>query len=180
MSSTYLYEQILFTLELNCLFTILFFHSIVGSCVDDTRELPDTMLNFIRKHPLMDSNVPHDAQGPVFYQKDVVFTKIIVDEVLKKTSYGSIDQRFKIYYAGTEDGRVFKVARWKSSESRFQSRLLDIISVTEPEPIRAMALSKKSKMLIVTTDYGIKQVPTEDNCKKQYQNCVQCVHDPYW
>ena len=116
----------------------------------------------------MDLDVPHDAHGPVFYQKDVVFTKIIVDEVFKKTSYGSIDQRFKIYYAGTEDGRVFKVARWKSSE-RFQSRLLDIISVTEPEPIRAMALSKKSKMLIVTTDYGIKQVPTEDNCKKQYQ-----------
>jgi len=150
-----------------------------GSCVDDTRELPDTMLNFIRKHPLMDLDVPHDAHGPVFYQKDVVFTKIIVDEVFKKTSYGSIDQQFNIYYAATEDGRVFKVARWKSSENRFQSRLLDIISVTEPEPIRAMALSKKSKMLIVSTDYGIKQVPTEDNCKKQYQNCVQCVHDPY-
>ena len=67
------------------------------------------MLNFIRKHPLMDLDVPHDAHGPVFYQKDVVFTKIIVDEVFKKTSYGSIDQRFNIYYAATEDGRVFKV-----------------------------------------------------------------------
>ena len=34
-------------------------------------------------------------------------------------------------------------------------------------------------MLIVSSDYGIKQVPTEENCKKQYKNCVQCVHDPY-
>ena len=56
-----------------------------GSCVDDTRELPDNVLNFIRKHPLMNSDVPHDADGPAFYQKDVIFTKIVVDEVLVST-----------------------------------------------------------------------------------------------
>jgi len=53
-----------------------------GKCVTDTRELPDTVLNFIRKHPLMDSDVPHDAEGPAFSAKDVTFTKIAVDQVL--------------------------------------------------------------------------------------------------
>merc|ERR1712038_2072003 len=53
------------------------------------------------------------------------------------------------------------------------------MDVTYPEPIRAMALSRQSKMLIVTSDYGIKQVPTEGLCQKRYRNCVQCVHDPY-
>ena len=48
----------------------------------------------------MDSDVPHDADGPVFYQKDIIFTNIIVDEVVKQTSYGSVGQRFMIYYAG--------------------------------------------------------------------------------
>jgi len=52
-----------------------------GKCVADTRELPDTVLNFIRKHPLMDSDVPHDAEGPAFYKRDVVFTKLAVDQV---------------------------------------------------------------------------------------------------
>ena len=151
-----------------------------GSCSDDTRELPDNVLNFIRKHPLMDSDVPHDADGPAFFQKDVVFTKVVVDEVIKQTAYGSVGQKFTIYYAATEDGRIFKVARWPTpATGSYQSRLLDIIVATPQEPIRAMVLSRKSKMLIITTDYGVKQIPTEGNCKKQYKNCVQCVHDPY-
>ena len=88
--------------------------------------------------------------------------------------------RFAIYYAGTADGRIFKVARWPTANAGdFQSRLLDVIYVTHPEPIRAMALSRKSKMLIVTSDYGIKQLPTEGLCSTRYKNCVQCVHDPY-
>jgi hypothetical protein len=54
-----------------------------GTCVPDTRQLPDTVLNFIRKHPLMDGNVPHDANGPPpFYARDVTFTKLTVDEVI--------------------------------------------------------------------------------------------------
>ena len=72
------------------------------------------------------------------------------------------------------------MARWPTANAGdFQSRLLDVIYVTHPEPIRAMALSRKSKMLIVTSDYGIKQLPTEGLCSTRYKNCVQCVHDPY-
>jgi hypothetical protein len=147
-----------------------------GTCVQDTRELPDNVLNFIRQHPLMDDDVPHDAEGPAFYQKDVAFTKVVVDDQVKPASYG---QKFLVYYAGTDDGRIFKVARWQTSSGSYKSRLLDILYATTPEPIRAMALSRKSKMLIVTSDYGIKQIPVADICSKQYKNCVQCVHDPY-
>ncbi len=52
-----------------------------GSCVPDTRTLPDTVLNFIRKHPLMDGDVPHEAGegGPVFYRRGVQFTRLAVD-----------------------------------------------------------------------------------------------------
>ena len=57
-----------------------------GKCVADTRDLPDTVLNFIRKHPLMDSDVPHDAEGPAFYKRDVTFTKLAVDQVSQELS----------------------------------------------------------------------------------------------
>ena len=147
-----------------------------GSCAQDTKYLPDTVLNFIRQHPLVDSNVPHDSRSPAFYQKDVIFTKISVDQVTKSGSYGQV---FTIYYAGTDDGRIFKIARWPTPTGTYESRLLDIFSVTSGEPIRAMVLSQKSKMLIVTSDYGIKQISTENLCNSRYKNCVQCVHDPY-
>lgn len=143
-----------------------------GSCVQDTKSLPDTVLNFIRQHPLMDSDVAHDAQEPAFYQKDLIFTKIQVQQLTKN------GQRFDIIYAATADGRLFKVSRWPLPNGLWKSRLLDIMEVTVPHPVRAMALSPKSEMLILTSDYGLKQVPIKD-CSRRYKNCVQCVHDPH-
>merc|ERR1712241_705625 len=52
-----------------------------GSCVEDTRELPDRVLNFMRTHPLMDEDVGNQGQAPVFYKRDVIFTNIVVDKV---------------------------------------------------------------------------------------------------
>ena len=52
-----------------------------GTCVEDTRELPDRVLNFIRTHPLMDSTVAHQGGAPVFYKRDVIFTNLVVDRV---------------------------------------------------------------------------------------------------
>lgn len=51
-----------------------------GTCVDDTSNLPDTVLNFIRSHPLMDKAVNHEHSNPVFYKRDLVFTKLVVDK----------------------------------------------------------------------------------------------------
>lgn len=51
-----------------------------GTCVDDTSSLPDTVLNFIRSHPLMDKAVNHEHSNPVFYKRDIVFTKLVVDK----------------------------------------------------------------------------------------------------
>lgn len=152
-----------------------------GSCVDDTRQLPDTVLNFIRKHPLMDSDVPHDAQGPAFYKRDVIFTKIAVDDQVTTTAhrYGDKEQ-YTVYYAGTNDGHIYKVARWRGATGKFQSRLLDVLPAVTPEPVRALALSRKLKMLYVTSDSVIKQIPLGGpTCTARYKNCVQCVHDPY-
>ena len=52
-----------------------------GTCVEDTRELPDRVLNFILTHPLMGSTVAHKGGSPVFYKRDMVFTNLVVDKV---------------------------------------------------------------------------------------------------
>lgn len=51
-----------------------------GTCVNDTSNLPDTVLNFIRSHPLMDKAVNHEHNNPVYYKRDLVFTKLVVDK----------------------------------------------------------------------------------------------------
>ena len=51
-----------------------------GTCTNDTATLPDSVLNFIRKHPLMDKAVDHEFGNPVFYKRDVILTKLVVDK----------------------------------------------------------------------------------------------------
>jgi hypothetical protein len=150
-----------------------------GACVKDTRDLPDTVLNFIRKHSLMDTDVPHDAAGPAFYQRDVTFTKVVVDNEVTVSHFGSQSQEYTIYFAGTNDGRIFKVARWPSRDGLYKSRLLDIINVTAPEPIRAMVISRELKMLYVSSDSSIQQIDIRNRCIVGHSNCVECVRDPH-
>lgn len=52
-----------------------------GLCVNDTQTLPDSVLNFIRGHPLMDSAVAHDNGRPVFFRREVQLQKMVVDVV---------------------------------------------------------------------------------------------------
>lgn len=56
--------------------------------MDDTKSISDTALHFIKSHPLMDTAVPmsnkqneEDEVKPVFYKRDAVFSKLIVDKV---------------------------------------------------------------------------------------------------
>lgn len=91
-----------------------------GECVNDTETLPgkflvtsnietcdwlslwcsiDTVLNFIRSHPLMDSAVAHENGKPVFYKRDLIFTHLVVDKI-RVRSYGN-DQEYTVYYAGS-------------------------------------------------------------------------------
>lgn len=144
-----------------------------GSCVQDTRSLPDTVLNFIRKHPMMHLDVPHDASKPAFVIRDVTLTKILVDH------QATVGQDYTIYYAGSSDGRIFKISRWRKQNGQFESALLDVQDVTSPEPIRAMVISRELRMIYVTSDSLIKQIPIQGACQKSYSNCVECVKDPH-
>ena len=150
-----------------------------GQCVDDTRKLSDTVLNFIRKHPLMDNDVPHDSDGPIFYQRGVMFTTLAVGRVNDGAGSFATNQAFSVYFAGTEDGSVFKVSRWTDhTTGQIKSQLLDKFPVSESgSAVRTLTLSKK--YLFVTTDDSIYQVALDRLCSTRYETCVQCTRDPY-
>ncbi|KAJ8979585.1 hypothetical protein NQ317_019473 [Molorchus minor] len=146
-----------------------------GTCVNDTETLPDTVLNFIRSHPLMDSAVMHENEKPVFFKRDVFFTRLVADKI--KVDIGGAVLDYTVYYAGTNDGRVHKIVEWAKDESS-SSILLDIFDVTPGEPIQTMEISKEHKALYVASDYRVKQVDLV-MCNRRYDNCLRCVHDPY-
>lgn len=70
-----------------------------GTCVNDTETLPDTVLNFIRSHPLMDSAVMHESEKPVFFKRDLFFTRLVVDKI--RVDIGGAIVDYTVYYAGT-------------------------------------------------------------------------------
>jgi len=148
-----------------------------GSCVDDTRELPDRVLNFMRTHPLMDQDVDQQGGAPVFYKRDVVFSHIVVDQVT--TGLYSDKQEYTIFYIGSRTGQVYKVSQWTDQESGKQSSLLlDVFQATlEGEPIMAMEISRRLQMLYMTSDLGVRQVDLS-MCSSRYSSCLQCSRDP--
>ncbi|KAJ8672421.1 hypothetical protein QAD02_003680 [Eretmocerus hayati] len=72
-----------------------------GQCVNDTETLPDTVLNFIRSHPLMDSAVLHEYEKPVFFKRDLLLTKLVVDKV--RVEIDGMDSHFTVFYAGSSE-----------------------------------------------------------------------------
>ena len=82
-----------------------------GACVDDTQALSDSLVTFTRGHPLMDSAVANDNNRPVFYRRDVMFTKIVVDIV-------EIDGlRYTVYFVATNTGHIYKIVEWSNGQS---------------------------------------------------------------
>ncbi|XP_018334945.1 semaphorin-2A, partial [Agrilus planipennis] len=148
-----------------------------GTCVNDTETLPDSVLTFIRSHPLMDSAVMHENEKPVFFKRDIFFTKLVVDKIRVDIGGAVID--YTVYYAGTNDGRVHKIVQWTNvNNGETSSTLLDIFDVTPGESIQVMALSRKHKALFVASDFRVKQIDLV-MCNRRYDNCLRCVHDPY-
>ncbi|CAH0380931.1 unnamed protein product [Bemisia tabaci] len=132
-----------------------------GECVNDTATLPDTVLNFIRSHPLMDEAVGHRDHRPVFYKRDVLFTHLVVD-TLSYDVFGHVLD-YTVYYAGTNTGQVYKVVQWYNDDGEPFSSLLDIFD---------------HKSLYVASDDRIRQIELV-MCNRRYDNCLRCVHDPY-
>ncbi|EDW31848.1 GL10746 [Drosophila persimilis] len=144
-----------------------------GTCVNDTSNLPDTVLNFIRSHPLMDKAVNHEHNNPVYYKRDLVFTKLVVDKI----KIDILNQEYIVYYVGTNLGRIYKIVQYyRNGESL--SKLLDIFEVAPNEAIQVMEISQTRKSLYIGTDHRIKQIDLA-MCNRRYDNCFRCVRDPY-
>ncbi|CAG0887062.1 unnamed protein product [Cyprideis torosa] len=149
-----------------------------GTCVNDTQDLPDSVLNFIRSHALMDEAVSHEHSKPVFFRRDVLFTRLAVDPDPLRHARGRGLPSATVFFAGTSEGRVFKILQFIDEHGESQSQLLDVFDATTPEAITNMDISPEHNSLYVASDNRLRQINMAA-CADRYDTCIQCVRDPH-
>ena len=179
-----------------------------GQCVNDSTTLPESTLNFIKSHSLMDEAVPNaklrmssqqpegvtdfDHGDPLFVKTSLTerLTVIAVDPQIRTPS-GSF---YDVMYVGSTKGKVLKVisaVEDKEATARHPKRKPVIIEEIQlfPQHVAVrniQVLSHKEeadndKKLIVLSDYEVKSLPLHRCSAVQVQSCSACValQDPH-
>ena len=97
---------------------LLYFALFSGSCPNNSKELNDANLNFIKTHPLMNDAVPPFFSAPVLVRTglNVAFTSVAVDAQVTAADGSAYD----VLFVGTSNGRLLKAVNsvsYKSSKN---------------------------------------------------------------
>uniref|UniRef100_A0A8C1RWJ5 Sema domain, transmembrane domain (TM), and cytoplasmic domain, (semaphorin) 6D n=1 Tax=Cyprinus carpio TaxID=7962 RepID=A0A8C1RWJ5_CYPCA len=148
-----------------------------ASSYSSSVQFPDSVLSFIKTHPLMDESVSAINSQPLITSTASRYklTQIVVD-----TAAGPHKNR-SVVFLGSEDGRVLKILTGTQANS---SRLLEDISVFSPthgeRGVLGLELDKEHHALFVAFSSCIIRVPLSrcaqhGTCKRR---CLH-THDPY-
>ena len=176
-----------------------------GQCVNDSTSLPESTLNFIKSHSLMDEAIPNaklrmnsqDPEGVTdFDHGEPLFVKTSLNERLTviavdpqvRTPSGAF---YDVMYVGSTKGKVLKVVsavEEKESTKRDAKRKPVIIEEIQVFPnhvavrnIQVLSSSTseeeetEAKKLIVLSDFEVKSVPLHRCSAVQVQTCSGCV-----
>lgn len=151
-----------------------------GSCVEDSRTLSDTAINFIKTHPLMDKAVPSFLARPILIRVSLQyrFSAIAVHPQVQAMN----GNKYDVMFVGTDDGRVIKAVNVASNEGDFDSSMdeysrspvrtavISEVQVLPPGvPIKQMHVALTTEKLIVASGDMIKAV-TLSHCSN-VQSC---------
>ncbi|KAK2887781.1 hypothetical protein Q8A67_016009 [Cirrhinus molitorella] len=153
-----------------------------ASSYSSSVQFPDSVLSFIKTHPLMDESVPSINSQPLITSTASRYklTQIVVD-----TAAGPHKNR-TVVFLGSEEGRVLKILTGTQGNSSHSSRLLEDIDVFNPSQcsgerrVLGLELDKEHHALFVAFSSCIIRVPLSrcaqhTTCKRR---CLH-THDPY-
>ncbi|XP_067267436.1 semaphorin-6C isoform X4 [Chanodichthys erythropterus] len=153
-----------------------------ASSFSSSVHFPDSVLTFIKTHPLMDESVPSVNSQPLITNTASRYklTQIVVD-----TAAGPHKNR-TVVFLGSEDGRVLKVLTSIQGNSSHGSRLLEDIDVFNPTQcsgerrVLGLELDKEHHALYVAFSSCIIRVPLS-RCTRHATCKSRCLytHDPY-
>uniref|UniRef100_A0A8C1ZHL5 Sema domain-containing protein n=1 Tax=Cyprinus carpio TaxID=7962 RepID=A0A8C1ZHL5_CYPCA len=150
-----------------------------GSCITDqhrallinsSRDLPDNVLNFARRHALMSRQIQPVGGRPVLLQRSANYTKIAVKQVV------GLDGRvYDMLFIGTDEGWLHRAVKIRDRVHIIEELQL----FEEKQPINNMVISQKQNSIYVSAASGVVQVPLS-SCER-YTSCYDCVfaRDPF-
>ncbi|KAG1681096.1 Semaphorin-1A [Nymphon striatum] len=161
-----------------------------GTCVNNSKTLPEVTLNFIKKHTLMDKSIPPFSGQPLVVRADVGsrLTQVAVDPQVKAPDGRTYD----VLFIGTDNGRVLKAINAQSPDSATEVTPVIIeeievfnrnVAITNLQVFRSstdpnnMDLAK----LIVVSEDQIQAVKLSRCYSDRISSCSECValQDPY-
>lgn len=159
-----------------------------GLCVDDSRTLSTTSVNFVKNHPLMETAVPALYGRPLLTKVtlDHRLTSIVID-----ANVSGLDKKlYNVIYAGTDNGKIIKFINISPSldnHGRLQTVIIYETQALLPgTPVRELIIAHQTETLIVVSDGEIAAIRLhhcfnaqrcEDCINLQDPNCVWDVHN---
>uniref|UniRef100_A0A8C1KNU8 Sema domain-containing protein n=1 Tax=Cyprinus carpio TaxID=7962 RepID=A0A8C1KNU8_CYPCA len=144
-----------------------------GSCITDqhrallinsSRDLPDNVLNFARRHALMSRQIQPVGGRPVLLQRSADYTKIAVKQVV------GLDGRvYDMLFIGTDEGWLHRAIKIRDRVHIIEELQL----FKKKQPINNMVISHKQNSIYVSAATGVVQVPLS-SCER-YTSCYDCV-----
>lgn len=153
-----------------------------ASSYSSSVQFPDSVLSFIKTHPLMEESVPSVNSQPLITNtaSSYKLTQIVVD-----TAAGPHKNR-TVVFLGSEDGRVLKILTNTHTNSSHTSQLLEDIDVFNPtrcvgeRAVLGLELDKEHHALFVAFSSCVIRVPLS-RCAQHATCRRRCLytHDPY-
>ncbi|XP_057210695.1 semaphorin-6D [Triplophysa rosa] len=153
-----------------------------ASSFSSSAQFPDSVLSFIKTHPLMDETVSSVNNQPLITStvSRYKLTGIVVD-----TAAGP-HKNSTVVFVGSEDGRVLKILTRTQPNSTHGSKLLEDIDVYNPTQcsgerrVLGLQLDKENHALFVAFSSCVIRVPLS-RCVKHSTCKSRCIstHDPY-
>ncbi|XP_034414342.1 semaphorin-4G isoform X2 [Cyclopterus lumpus] len=150
-----------------------------GSCITDvhrsrginsSRDLPDNVLTFARRHPLMSGQVHPIGVRPLMFKRSVNYVKIVVhkEPALDGNTYA-------VLFLGTDDGWLHRAV-----DIGGEMHIVEELQLFDKaQPIMSMVISSALRSVYVGSHSGVVQVPM--SACRRYTSCYDCVfaRDPF-
>ncbi|KAM6330418.1 semaphorin-4G [Podargus strigoides] len=150
-----------------------------GSCITDhsrrkgynsSQDLPNSVLDFVKLHPLMFEEVKPAGGEPLLVKKSVAYSRLAVDRVRALNGHS-----YDVLFMGTGDGWIHKAVVVGSG-----IHIVEEVQVfRDPQPVESLVISHAQRSLYVGAASGVLQVPLA-SCAR-YASCYDCIlaRDPY-
>ncbi|XP_061563738.1 semaphorin-4G [Cololabis saira] len=154
-------------------------HPRPGSCITDvhrsqginsSRDLPDNVLTFARRHPLMANQIHPIGMRPLMFKRSVNYVKMAVHKELALD--GNI---YTVLFLGTDDGWLHRAVDVDGDMHIIE----ELQMFDKPQPVESMVISPVQRSIYVGSHSGVVQVPM--SACQRYSSCYDCVfaRDPF-